>query len=336
MRSIFVIQPNRCHQAIAWSPHTSIHDLVAVGYAGRVDLLRLTLSSHSKISNSAICTLPVRTTKPCISLAFSSQKPTVLAAGFERTKNEPGLIVWDLGAYSCVLSQASRAHGPTAQNRVGDSTGKDIAAKNQYAMAEPVSSVAFLPDSSDILAASVSNTSLRLYDLRVSGQRSQATILTKASGIATDPFKSSLFASFGENTVSVWDSRKMSYPLLSFTSNDASADGGRMTSADAIACIEFSATRRGTLATLTKGGGYVRFWDMKNAPGIDIDHPIEDQRSRESSRDGTRPSKLGRLSWSAPSLPWNASSDQNRAPTYPANGAGSIILANTYHSTSFL
>ena len=168
MRSIFVIQPNRCHQAIAWSPHTSIHDLVAVGYAGRVDLLRLTLSSHSKISNSAICTLPVRTTKPCISLAFSSQKPTVLAAGFERTKNEPGLIVWDLGAYSSILSQTSRAHGSTAQSRVGDPTGKDIAAKNQYAMAEPVSSVAFLPDSSDILAASVSNTSLRLYDLRES------------------------------------------------------------------------------------------------------------------------------------------------------------------------
>ena len=289
-------------------------------------------SRNSIGSNASICSLPVRTSRPCSCLAFSFANPKILAAGFDKAKNEPGLVVWDLEAYPAVFSSAGRLQGPTTQGRASGSMKSDVAAKNYYATAESVSSVAFLPDSADLLVAGVANLSLRLYDLRAPGHKTQTAVPTKAGGIATDSFKSSLFASFGDSTVSIWDWRKLSYPLLSFTSIDASADGGYTHKGDVFTCAEFSQTRRGTLATLTRGDDSVRFWDIQNAPSMEIDHPSEAQRFRDGSRDGSRTSKLGRLSWSAPSLPWNAPADQSRVPANQASGSGSIILANTYHS----
>jgi WD40 repeat protein len=203
-------------------------------------------------------------------------------------------------------------------------------------MAESVSSVAFLPESPDLLVAGVANLSLRLYDLRTPGHKAQTAVPAKASGITTDPFKSSLFASYGDNTVSLWDWRKLAYPLLSFTSLDAAADGGRKHGREVFVRAEFSSTRAGTLATLSKGDVSVRFWDTKNSPNVDIDPIPERQRSRDTSRDGSRSSKLGRLSWSAPSLPWNAPADQSKTTTNHANTTGSIVLANTYHSKPIL
>lgn len=293
-------------------------------------------SRNSVVSNAVICSLPVRTNKPCTSLAFSCHNPSLLAAGFDKAKNEPGLIVWDLETSTTILSHAARPQATSSQSRTGGSAKFDVATKNHYATTEFVSSVSFLPESADLLVAGVSNLSLRIYDLRASGHKTQTAVPTKASGIAMDPFGSSIFASFGDNTVSVWDWRKIAYPLLSFSSNDAAADGARIYSSDHITCIEFSATRRGTLATLTRGNNYVRFWDIHHAPSVIVEKSSEDQRSVDANRDISRTSKIGRLSWSAPTLPWTAPVDQTRIRTDPSSNSGSIVLANTYCSMLYI
>ena len=144
-----------------------------------------------------------------------------------------------------------------------------------------------------------------------------------------DPFDPLRIACFGDSMVTVWDARKLSLPLLSFTERDAAADGARARALQngGYVGIEFSSIRRGMLASLEKDASYVRFWDMMGAqPQL---YTFDD-----TVLDETKVGKAGRRSWA--NLPWPAG--QHQTPSSPKDISdatlGAVVLHDTRRSTS--
>lgn len=228
-----------------------------------------------------------------------------------------------------------------------DSRSSDSRIIQQHAPVENVSTLAWLPRSSHLLLAGVSHRWLQLFDLRnpSSGPTKAAS---KVQGIATDPFDEHRVACFGDAIVSIWDTRRFTQPVLTFTARDASADGVNGTptgntgargksntpasAATHLTHVEFSSTRRGTLATLERDADYVRFWDVVQAQFAEP--TVETSRSRDSSQSG---GKAVRSSWvkswsTAGSAPSQSSMPP---PPAPSNDVAqyNLILADTRRST---
>ncbi|KAH8119136.1 WD40 repeat-like protein [Phellopilus nigrolimitatus] len=327
-------------KCFAWSPDPDINDLVAVGSStGKVELWRLEANRYANnnvVSGGPELSLPGRSTRNCNALAFCSEKPNLLAVGLDKVRGDPSLVVWDIES----VAAAAAATG----NKYGSSNVRSSAAMRterphfQYALAEVVTSVAFLPFSTDLLVAGVSNLWLRLFDLRVTtGLHVAQAPASKLHGIVTDPFDSHRISCYGEGTVTVWDSRKITQPLLTFTSKDAAADGARHFPSDTFSNVEFSPVRRGMLATLTRDANHVRFWDIQRTPSFETRQSSDDQTQKDSTRESARSSRLSRLSWAAPStmLPWSASPEQPRSPSEPPAGVDNAVLTNTSKTKAF-
>ncbi|KAI5123084.1 hypothetical protein M0805_000518 [Coniferiporia weirii] len=330
-------------KCFAWSPDPAYDDLIAVGSStGKVDIWRLESNRYAKnnmVSGGPELSLTVRSTRSCNTLAFCPEKPNLLAGGLDKVRGEPSLVVWDIEAATSVPLSGSKTgsiSGP-ASARSSIAVKAERPPIQQYAPAEVVSSVAFLPGSSDLLVAGVSNLWLRLFDLRTSGLHVSQASAAKVHGIVTDPFDAHRMACFGESTVTVWDSRKITLPLLTFTLKDAAADGARYNASEFFNNIEFSQVRRGTLATLTRDANHVRFWDIQRTPSFETPRVSEDRASREVQKEMSRPNKLPRLSWPASSamLPWNAPSEHVRSASGPSVDFNNAVLSNTSRSKTF-
>ena len=206
-----------------------------------------------------------------------------------------------------------------------------------HAPTEVISSLSFAPDSHYLLWAGISHRWLRLFDIRTPVP-STSNVAQKVQGIATDPFVPVRIATFGDGVVSIWDSRRLPQPILTFSEHDAYGDGAKpYLNPSTFTTIEFSSIRRGTVATLEKDSAHVRFWDLQEAQF----HEVTNERSRDSSVSGGRTSG-GKLSWANPSsmLSWTASSSGNIHATEgrrdrdlsPSTRTPSTILANTRKS----
>ncbi|THH10667.1 hypothetical protein EW145_g1164 [Phellinidium pouzarii] len=330
-------------KCFAWSPDPTLDNLIAVGSStGKVDFWRMEANRYAKNNmdyGGPEMTLPVRSTRSCNTLAFCLEKPNLLAVGLDKVRGDPSLVVWDIEAAAAALSSVSKpfANGGPTSVRPSMTVKADRPLVQQYAPAEVVSSVAFLPASPNLLVAGVSNLWLRLFDLRVNGLHVSQAPAAKVHGIATDPFDSHRISCFGESTVTIWDSRKISQSLLTFSLKDAAADGARYYTNEFFNNVEFSRVRRGTLATLTRDANHVRFWDIQQAPSHDTTLGSEDRIPREVQKEVSRSSKLSRLSWAAPStmLPWNASSEQMSTPSLSPAGLKNAVLSNTSRTKAF-
>jgi WD40 repeat protein len=321
---------------------------VAIGLStGKVDLLRLEAtkqaSRHNILSSGPSVSLPVRNSRSCNALAFCTADPNYLAVGLDKVRGDCSLVIWDIhSAYPAlsipslgpfqsstmidVAPWAPRPHPQIPRADIGPRA--DTRVLQQHAPTEVVSSLSFLPHSSYLLLAGISHRWLRLFDLR-SPVPVITNVASKVQGIATDLFDPHRIGCFGDGVVTIWDARKLPHPLLMFTEKDASADGARMRpGGNAVySTIEFSTTRRGTLATLEKDAAYVRFWDLTRAHVYVV----------EGSSDGERLNRGTRMSWA--NLPWNAGSGGNQTQISPKDVEGhahvhNVILSNTRKSQS--
>lgn len=283
--------------------------------------------------------LPIRSSRSCNALAFSPVRPNLLATGFDKVRGEPSLIVWDIGVASASMKTNNKLHSTPHDSTL--TIKPDRSNYHGYAAAEIVTSVSFLPSSPDAIVAGVSNLWLRMFDLRKSSVH-VAQASAKVYGIVTDPYNPHRFATYGDGTVCIWDSRRFVLPLLTFTLKDAAADGAISYPNDAFTCVEFSTVRPGTLATLTRETNHVRFWDLQNTPPPDSRPVSESPRPRERSKESSRASnKLSRLSWTVPSasaiLPssWTGSTDQPGSASETFSGVGNVVLSDTRRSMFF-
>lgn len=338
-------------KCFAWSPDPGFEDLLAVGVvSGRVDLIRLEESRQARqskvLSSNTKVSLNVRHTRACNALAFCTPDPNYLAVGLDKVRSDPSLIIWDISSArqdlaikglhtdgeTRVMAVPPMPSRPQPQiPRIGNPADPRIL--QPHAPTEAVSSLAFLPNSTHVLLAGISNRWLRIFDLRASAP-SASSVATKVHGIATDPFDPHRIACYGENTVTVWDARKVSQPLIQFTEQHGVGDGAKPRAGAAYIHIEFSRTRRGCLSTLEKDGSYVRFWDLTETRNWLLDGSgsvfggSSDGESR-AARD-TR-----RRSWWAAGQSQVSNSSKRDSPVLNERHQAAYVLADTRRTKTF-
>ena len=311
--------------------------------------MRLEATKHARdgiLSSGPSVSLPVRSSRACNALSFSRADPNYLAVGLEKVRGDCSLVIWDISSSKPALSfnntstfgVGNESLGPTRplpliqRGDLGPKT--DGRALQMHAPTEIVSSLAFAPDAHYLLWAGISYRWLRLFDVRTPVP-STTNVATKVQGIATDPYVPVRIATFGDGIVSIWDSRRLPQPILTFSEHDAYGDGAKpYLNPSTFTTIEFSSVRRGTIATLEKDSHHVRFWDLQEAQF----HEVTKERSRDSSVSDSRTSG-GKLSWANPSnmLSWTASTSGNINPTEgrrdrdtsPSTQAPSTVLVDT-------
>ncbi|EIW83392.1 hypothetical protein CONPUDRAFT_71947 [Coniophora puteana RWD-64-598 SS2] len=318
-------------KCVAWSPDPHFDDLVAVGQTnGRVDLMRVGASQESQagfggsaerrtweegttLSPGTVVSLPIRNSRAVNALAFSAADPNYLAAGLDKVRGDPSLLIWDVassvpslsfgigggdGAATLYGRPMLGGSGRLPLTRMDPLPRTDSRVIQAHAPTEVISALAFLPHTPHLLLAALSSRWLRLFDLRapsipttsptsiqqptspsmsshsptaqfqtpnIGGQATLANTATKAHLVATSVLDANLIASAGDGVVSVWDSRRLATPLLTFNSSDGSGGGGR----GVVAKIEWSGARRGVLGVMERDGAYVKFWDVASAGGGD-------------------------------------------------------------------
>jgi len=348
---------------LAWSPDPAFDDLLAIGQStGKVDLIRLEATKQSRrnvVSSGPSATLSVRSQRSCNALAFSSADPNYLAVGLERLRGDSSLVIWDVNTLlpSLAIPSFDTFNAGLIQTRplphiprVETHSRLDQRIVQQHALNEAVCSLAFLPSSTHLLLANISNRSLRLFDLRTPSIPA-ITATARVHGIATDPFDPHRIASFSDSTVTVWDVRKFLQPFMVFSERDALADGARVKPGSTYSNIEFSSTKRGTIATLEKDSVYVRFWDLSESRVSGLEGSViggggsSDGETNKSSRESSR---SARRSWAA-NIPWPTSGEKDRLQYHGSSPkerdlASSVellptqqafVLADTRRSKSF-
>ncbi|KIP06122.1 hypothetical protein PHLGIDRAFT_107382 [Phlebiopsis gigantea 11061_1 CR5-6] len=339
-------------KCIAWSPDPSYDDLVAVGFgSGKVDLLRLETTRSAKnqgLTSGPCVTLPVRNSRSCNALAFCAVDPNYLAVGLDKVRGDSSLVVWDTVTATPTLSiktssqltfnvaPAGTPPRPAPAIARGELAPRtDPRVVQQLAPAEIVSSVSFIPKSTTMLLAGISHRWLRLFDLR-SSSPAVFSVASKVHGIATDPFDPHRVACYGDGGVTIWDTRRLTHSLLTFTEKDASADGARVRPNAVLTSVEFSPVRRGLLATLEKEANHVRFWDIQQ-----MEPTMGKTPDRSRSRDSTTSTRAVRMSWVNASnmLPWSTPATSHASiPITPADTSQlppQLVLSNTRRTKNF-
>lgn len=326
---------------------------MAVGLTtGKVDLIRLEAGKQAQqkniLSSGPSVTLPIRNSRSCNALAFSDADSNYLAVGLDKVRGASSLIIWDISTFTSSLTLSittpnnATPPSPRPQPQIPKLDQQATSRMDQHilqrhAPTEVVSSLAFLPSSTHLLLAGISQRWLRLFDLR--SQTTGINVASKVHGIATDPFDPYRVACFGDGVVTVWDARKLNQPLLMFSERDANSGGSRLRPGSVYANIEFSSTRRGCLATLEKDSSFVRFWDLTEVKMYSAEENmagggrVPDGENRSSSRDSTRTS---RRSWAA-NLPWPAGDRQlspKQKDMFELSSQSSFTVSDTRRSGS--
>ena len=188
---------------------------------GRVDLIRLRASAHARgptapvLSTGPSVPLSVRNSRACNVLAFSTGDPNYLAVGLDKVRGDPSLVVWDLTSAKPLLqipgdawSQPPLSPPPAypsyprlARSNSNPYTGGppslpsltvpramepqhsrvDPRILQQHAAGEVVSALAFIPGTTHLLLAGISNRHFRFFDLRAPIAGSESPLSTTSS-----------------------------------------------------------------------------------------------------------------------------------------------------------
>ncbi|KAM0753350.1 hypothetical protein T439DRAFT_323988 [Meredithblackwellia eburnea MCA 4105] len=291
----------------------------------------------------------VRHSRPCNVVAFCSERPGLLAIGLEKARGE-SLLLFDIEASASTLEggrggssstypqshnhstiatssrlglnrnaspSASVTHGASSAVSTPGGASTEPQPLVQMGSSETVTSAAWLAcgstsNTGPILVAGMGGKWLRAYDLR-SPQSPAATWGSRSIlSISANPFNGYQFTSHGDDgIVKLWDLRKSSDPLLSFSEVDACANPPTTrvrpssVSAKPLADMAWSPTRRGVFATLEKDSNCIRVWNLADGPlayptrsGHDTSHHPQHHNhlhQRKASQPSTTPEDPLRL-----------------------------------------
>ncbi|KAI9204166.1 uncharacterized protein BJ171DRAFT_459532 [Polychytrium aggregatum] len=218
---------------------------------------------------------------PCRLVAFNPNDKATLLAGFEKTRGEPSLVIYDLehgrdkgraeyemaqsdlASTTSNIADTERSSEYTTSRLDGFPRIRADYASKAVAMESPTSAAWLYGSKSKIIAGYL--RWIRAFDTNQPGANSQATqimtISTKAVyGLAADPFRVERFSSYGEDgIVQIWDMRKSSDPLLSIKTD---LKGGALH-------VSWLHSRSGLLAVAGKDSGSIKVWDIQE--GIEKD-----------------------------------------------------------------
>ncbi|KAK4701242.1 hypothetical protein P7C70_g4990, partial [Phenoliferia sp. Uapishka_3] len=313
-------------RTFAWSPHPNLPDLLAVGLStGKTLLLRLDSSTSPSAIKQAeqgitprlsAVALNVRHSRPCNSVAFCLEKPGLVAIGLEKARGE-SLLVFDIEASANSLEGSRNGYSNNTQAETPSlgllrqppflrNSSPAASATNpaeplpiiQFGSSESVTSAAFLASggasAGPVLVGGMGGKWLRAYDLRSpSASTPAAQWGTRAVfSISPNPFNGHQFASHGDDgIIKLWDMRKSTDALLSFSEVDAGAVMARSRPtivAKPLAEMAWSPGRRGMFTTLEKEGHTLRVWNLVDGPAAVVTRTTE---TPGAFHQGARPSQ---------------------------------------------
>ncbi|GEQ67049.1 hypothetical protein JCM33374_g712 [Metschnikowia sp. JCM 33374] len=211
-------------------------------------------------NNSATIQLKSKHHRPCNSLSFNDQ--ALVAASFDKSRQDNSLQVWDLSKHAQVFSGIEEYdNSRVIRPQVG------------YLANEATLSTLFnASDPSGMLLMAGGYKLLREFDLRDSSPTPIYQVATKSTmKLAQDTFQPHMFSSMSEDgSVSIWDRRKLlgtgkgsvvsESPALFFPKlmSDMSRRGN-------IPCFRYSTIRRGEFAAVFNGD-VIRRWNTGLVP----------------------------------------------------------------------
>jgi hypothetical protein len=289
--------------------------------------------------------LSVKQQRPVNSLAFSPSDPNLLAVGLEKARDQ-AVHVWDIERSVSLLDQRfddrtasgldGRIDSPyrgglrMSEGRQPTSPAPDVRPLSQIGNGEAVTSATFLyagSNSSAQLVVGYGSKSIRIFDIRERSAVSSAgpaasAIMGPATAtgihqtranthICGDPFDGHRFASCDtEGIVKLWDTRRGSEAILTFSEADAGlvtvpaqsaalGVGSPSRRTNGVLGLAFSPLRRGTFATLETNATSVHIWDiLQGAEAWGKDSYVHGDR--ESPEDPFVPAVLAASTYTAP------------------------------------
>lgn len=174
-------------KSVAWSAHGIVATGLASGAVHLLDVERWTRPRDAEYVNAeagsysgaisgqgsnagSLGTLGIRHNRACNALAFSKVDPHYLVAGYDKTRSECSLMVWDLelalaGTYP---SSAGRRFPLGSEGRLDIQFTSSTSAQpiQQLLPSETINAVDTLADSVSLILASSNGKTIRLLDLR--------------------------------------------------------------------------------------------------------------------------------------------------------------------------
>ncbi|KAJ3328464.1 hypothetical protein HDU76_009908 [Blyttiomyces sp. JEL0837] len=247
-----------------WSSEPNVF---AVGYTtGRTSILRYTTGSTEDMSRGieSMHEFMPRHMRACNAVAFCPQYPQLLLAGLDKVRNDYCLLIWNVETSGAPLS--ANANGKLngndlAPSAMGSTTSMVSQPQYQFGTSEAVSSASWFSQENQSLVAGMGQKWIRVFDLRKDTTSHSIVIATKSvQGLTTNPFDSRSFASYSDNVVAVWDTRKTAEPILSFDGNFKSGVGH----------LAWSPVRSGRLAAVGVGKDamHVNVWDIQEGVSV--------------------------------------------------------------------
>lgn len=150
------------------------YQLVALGYSsGRSLLGRLELDQENQYQLKFTSEFLPKHVRACTDIAFSHVNSSRLAIGFEKARQDFGLMIWDIesanskGHFEIYNQESSQSLVPDQENKSAPGPGA-LARKPvvQYGLSETVSSMAWFHRTQDQMAVGMSQKWIRLFDLR--------------------------------------------------------------------------------------------------------------------------------------------------------------------------
>ncbi|KAJ6516352.1 hypothetical protein C8R45DRAFT_241220 [Mycena sanguinolenta] len=344
-------------KTFAWSPDPAFEDLVAVGLStGRIDLLRLeatrhtrrTSAGHSVLSSGPIVSLTARNSRACNALDFCRVDPNFLAVGLDKVRGDSSLVIYDVSTARSKLALSLISSGGEAEEVIAplprppplipryDITPRaDQRTVQHHAAGDVVSAVAYVGNTNHLLLAGLSSRWFRLLDIRTPVP-AVTSFTAKVQAIAPDPHDAHRIATFGDGMISVWDARKVAAgPVLSFSESDAGPDAAPGRAGAVYAGIEFSSTRRGTLAALHRDGQCVRFFDVLSPHGKPANESGETSSDGDAGESSSLSSRLTRKSWTAGLFGSGPSVPQSQSGSSTVAKDPDLVLAATRRTKLF-
>jgi hypothetical protein len=152
--------------------------------------------------------------------------------GYDKVRQDVSLIVYDVSTITPVFQVGSEA----------------------------VQSADWFYSNTTTLVAGKGMKALKIFDLRVADDKNVAVLETRAvHGVTCDPFTNDQFASHDGESVSIWDRRRLSDPLVI------------MSGVQGLAEIHWSGVKSGRLVGIGRDDPSFWTWDIQS--GVRVDSP---------------------------------------------------------------
>ncbi len=240
-------------QCLAWDPSDA--NRLACGQAsGRVVITNFSFAG--RLFNFDRVFAP-KNGRCCNAVAWNSLRPNLLAAGFDRSRNEAAVLVWDVNAHKAAAVPPSNRLGKNSKRRDTIETAKPL---HEYGLSEAVAALTWLPTQADCFAVGTGSRYLRVIDLREAQPVGQVAAHAKAvHGVLFNPFSEHQLATYSDDgLIKVWDLRRLDNAMISIqTSTNQKHD-------KKIQQITWCAARAHLLASIAKDDHKVKIWDVQS------------------------------------------------------------------------